>query len=175
MLSTLTIRSMQLAALNGSVTIMSNREVNHGFTRQAVVRGRIFQANTLTYLYTCMNQLGGAGNTFFDIIPPDGVSYTSLETTDYLQCAGVHVVSATEVYFLVMTNAGTWLRLWLDYSNIGTVPTWGQGIGYETFDGERSDIYAAIDDSNRWSLNWYVAHTTNRLLQITKGYKIGFI
>ena len=154
---------------------MSNREVNHGFTRTAVVRGRIYQANTLTYLYTCMNQLGGSGNTFFDIIPPDGVSYTSIETTTYLQCAGVHIVSATEVYFLAMNDGGRWYRLWVNFNNIGTVSTWEQPFGFETFNNERSDIYAAIDDSNKWSLNWYVAHTANKILQQTKGYKIAFI
>ena len=65
--------------------------------------------------------------------------------------------------------------MWVDFSNIGTVSTWGGMPGYETFDSGRSDIYAATDDSTRYSLNWYVAHTTNRILDQTKGYNIGFI
>ena len=95
-----------------------------------------------------MHQVGGSGNTFIDIIPHNGGTYTSIETTKYLQCAGIHMISATEIYFLAMQETGTVFRVWLDFNHINNAATWGQGIGYETFDNSRTDIYAAIDSSS---------------------------
>lgn len=66
----MTVRDLKITALDESPTDNSTVEVDHGFAQAAVVRASIFDSSSTapedSILFSCMFQVGGTGNIFFD-------------------------------------------------------------------------------------------------------------
>ena len=66
----ITVRDLTIAALDYSPTDNSTVEVDHSFTTTAVVRASIFDESSVapedSILFSCMYEIGGTGNIFFD-------------------------------------------------------------------------------------------------------------